>query len=79
MIKCSKRSYENENLAVDALIEARIRFDNNSAVAVYCCDDCGLWHLTSQGSVNIKLKAALDNGSIKKNKEAYYWQKKLGF
>lgn len=81
MSKCStnKRVYASESIATDALIEARIRFEHNTSKAVYLCDDCGGWHLTSQGEMHPRLKAALDSGSIKKEKEAFHWQKKFRF
>ncbi len=72
-----KRIYQSQAMAEDALIEARIRFDQNSAVAVYLCDECGGWHLTSQGEMSPRLKQELNNGQIKREKEAMYWQKKL--
>lgn len=75
---CSnKRSYSTENLAIDALIEARIRFSNNSAVTVYTCDTCGDWHLTSQGQMHPKLNEALKTGDIKKEQDAFFWHNKL--
>ncbi|MFC3812772.1 hypothetical protein [Lacihabitans lacunae] len=77
MASCSKRSYVTENLAVDALIEARIRFLSNSASTVYCCDDCGMWHLTSRGDLHPKLKTAIENGTIQKENRAYQWERKL--
>lgn len=76
---CSKRSYDSENLAVTALIEARIRFDNNTSCTVYQCDDCGQWHLTSKGNMHQKLKEALENGNINKQKQAWQWEKKIGY
>lgn len=64
-------------MAEDALIEARIRFIHNSAVAVYQCVDCGEWHLTSQGELNPKLRKLLDEGDIGKSREALDWERKL--
>lgn len=79
MKKCSKRTYISERLAIDALLEARIRFEQNSSVTVYQCMDCGEWHLTSKGAFHDELKRAMENGSLNKNKQAYHWQKKLGY
>ncbi len=72
-----KRAYSTETIAVDALIEARTRFADNSAVTVYQCDDCGEWHLTSQGDINPQLRKSLRDGTIRRNKEAMDWQRKL--
>ena len=78
-MKCptQKRLYYSEAMAEDALIEARIRFVNNSAVGVYHCDDCGQWHLTSQGPMNARLKSKLDDGSISRENDAIDWEKKF--
>lgn len=81
-LTCSttKKIYLSESLAEDALIEARIQFDypeGRGPVAVYRCEDCGYYHLTSQGSVNEKLKKYLASGSVDKQKEANRWLDKL--
>ena len=78
-MKCptQKRLYYSEVMAEDALIEARIRFVNNSAVGVYQCDDCGQWHLTSQGPLNARLKSMLDDGSISRENDAINWERKF--
>lgn len=76
-MSCNKRSYLSEELAVTALLEARIKFDANTSTTVYCCDDCGQWHLTSKGSVHPRLASALKSGSVNKHKEADYWERKL--
>ena len=79
MANCStgKRGYLSESLAIDALIEARTNFVFNSAVSVYQCEDCGDWHLTSQGEINPRLKKMLDNGSLTKQQEVSNWERKL--
>ncbi len=76
-MSCNKRSYLSEELAVTALLEARIKFDANTSITVYCCDDCGQWHLTSKGIVHPKLASALQAGKINRQKEADYWERKL--
>lgn len=76
-MSCSKRKYNSETLAVEALLEARINFDSNSATTVYLCGDCGYWHLTSRGDMHPKLKAALDSGQIARLKLSNYWERKL--
>lgn len=82
MIKCisGKRCYPTEAIAEDVLIETRTRFDytpNNGPVAIYQCDDCGYYHLTSKGEVNKKLAAQLAEGKIQKQKEADRWEGKF--
>lgn len=82
MKKCTtgKRLYSNEQLAEDALIEAHIHFDYRSGggpVAVYQCEECGNYHLTSQGAMNPRLSQQLANGVINKQKEAGRWQSKF--
>jgi uncharacterized Zn finger protein len=76
----TKKIYLSETLAEEALIEARIQYEyaaNRGPVAVYRCDDCGYFHLTSQGSMNEKLKIYLASGKIDKQKEANRWLNKL--
>ncbi len=82
MKKCStgKRLYYSEQLAEDALIEAHIHFDYRAGggpVAVYRCEDCGDYHLTSRGPMNIRLAEQLTNGTIKRLREASRWQSKF--
>ena len=73
----SKRAYSSEALALDALIEARTNFVHNTAIAVYQCEDCGDWHLTSQGAISPRLKEMLDDGSLKKQQESINWERKF--
>lgn len=82
MIKCvtQKRVYLTQELAEEALIGARTRFDyanGQGPIAVYRCDDCGYFHLTSKGSVNATLAQLLREGKIARQKEADVWEKKL--
>jgi len=82
MKKCptGKRLYHSEQLAEDALIEAHIHFDYRAGggpVAVYLCDECREYHLTSRGPMNACLAARIADGTIKKQKEASRWQSKF--
>jgi len=82
MKKCvtGKRLYHSQQLAEEALIEAHIHFDYQAGggpVAVYLCEDCGEYHLTSRGPMNARLSELLSNGTIKKQKEASRWQSKF--
>ena len=78
-MKCpsGKRRFDSENEAVNALIEARIHFPHNKAINVYNCSDCGLWHLTSQGVMNDRLKQELENGNIQKQIDSFLWGDKF--
>jgi len=68
--------YPSEQIAEDALIEAQTNFNyppNNGPIAVYRCDDCGDYHLTSRGPMNERLAKQLADGKIKRQKEANFW------
>lgn len=82
MMKCvsGKRSYASQNLAEEALIEAHINFEyrpRNGPTAVYKCEECGNFHLTSLGEMNAQLALQLKNGYIQKQKQAIRWKNKL--
>lgn len=82
MEKCitGKKVYYTLEVAEDALIEAWINFEFGSGkgpVTVYKCDDCGCYHLTSQGKMNAKLERYLSEGKIKREKEARHWNTRL--
>lgn len=75
-----KRVYASEQIAEQVLIEAWTRYDykaNDGPVAVYQCEDCGQYHLTSSGPMNEKLANALAEGKISKQKEARHWEDKF--
>lgn len=75
-----KRIYFTRQIAEDALIESWTRFNytaNNGPVAVYQCEECGHFHLTSRGPMNEKLSKALAEGGIGRQKEANRWLDKL--
>jgi len=78
MLTCSthKKVYQTQEIAEEVLIETRIKFDKGP-VAVYKCEDCGYYHLTSQGPVNERLAKYLASGKIKRQKEANDWLNKL--
>ena len=72
--------YPSQEIAEDALIEARTQFDykeNQGPIGIYLCEDCGYYHLTSQGKMNERLAAQLKDGKIKLQKEANQWMDKL--
>lgn len=81
-MKCPthKRVYNSQDSAVSALIDAHTRFDyarDQGPVAVYKCEECGYYHLTSQGKMNETLEKHLVDGKIKLQKEADRWLNKL--
>lgn len=74
-----KRTYDTEPLAEEALIQAYIQFDYRAGtgpVAVYRCEDCGRYHLTSTGTMNARLSGLLADGTIQKQKQARQWEQK---
>lgn len=67
-------------LAEDALIAAWASHNYSlphAPVAVYQCDDCGLYHLTSKGEMNKSLSEMISSGKMQKMKEAERWTDKL--
>ena len=78
MIACrtNKKVYQTVEIAEDALLEANIKFERGP-IAIYKCEDCGYYHLTSQGQMNEKLAAFIAAGKLKQQKEANGWLDKL--
>jgi hypothetical protein len=75
-----KKTYPNQEVAEEALIEAQAHFDYGRAsgpVAVYLCEDCGNFHLTSKGPMNEKLAASIKDGKLNTMKEANRWADKF--
>lgn len=75
-----KRMYVTQTLAEDALLEAHTRglfSAGQGPVAVYLCQQCGGYHLTSKGPVNERLAQALSDGSLRRMQEAAAWERKL--
>ena len=82
MEKCvtNKKIYPTREIAEEALIGAHIRFNyasQDGPIAVYQCEDCGRYHLTSRGPMNAKLAEQLASGKIKLQKEADQWSDKF--
>jgi len=81
-MKCptGKKIYPTEDLAVEALIGAWTAYDypaGQGPQAVYSCEECGQYHLTSRGPMNTKLAEMLTKGDIRKQKEADRWEDKI--
>ena len=75
-----KKIYLNEAIAIEALIGAHTRFNyrqGNGPVAVYQCEDCDNYHLTSKGPMNDRLAELINDGKINRQKEADQWEGKL--
>jgi hypothetical protein len=75
-----KKIYASQEIAEDVLIETHTRFEygsNSGPIAVYRCEDCGQYHLTSRGPMNEKLSKALADGKIQRQKQADQWMDKL--
>jgi hypothetical protein len=76
----NKKMYPSAEIAEEALIEARTQYDfgqREGPRAIYRCEDCGAYHLTSKGEVNEKLKQYLATGKISLHKEANHWMSKI--
>ena len=76
----AKKMYPSQEIAEDALIEARTQFEykeNQGPIGVYQCEDCGYYHLTSKGKMNDRLATQLKDGKIKLQKEANRWTEKF--
>jgi hypothetical protein len=72
--------YPTESIAEEALISAWITYQythGNGPVGVYICEECGSFHLTSQGPINKKLEQAIASGKIQKSKEINAWLDKM--
>ena len=75
-----KKMYLTQEMAEDALIDAWGQFDFKEGlgpVSIYRCDDCGAYHFTSQGEMNIRLAEAIATGKIRLQKEAARWMDKI--
>jgi len=75
-----KKVFLTREQAVDALMDARIRYEyskGNGPVSVYKCEECGNYHLTSQGIINETLQQRMKDGKIDLEKEANKWLSKM--
>ena len=80
--KCvsGKRIFQSEHLAEDALIELWIQNEyvpGRAPIAIYKCEDCGLFHLTSTGEMNPKLHDFIKSPEYKLKKEGQKWLDKF--
>jgi ABC-type ATPase with predicted acetyltransferase domain len=75
-----KRAYTDQLVAEEALIEANIQYDytrGNGPVAVYQCDYCGQFHLTSRGPANERLTSLIKEGKLAAMKQSSRWTAKF--
>jgi hypothetical protein len=81
MIKCvsNKKVYLNREVAEEALIESHSQFEHQGGgpIAVYQCEDCGYFHLTSKGPINPRLAALKKGGEIDRARQANQWLHKI--
>lgn len=82
MQKCTsgKRSYASAEVAEEALIEAHIQYEygrSNGPVSFYLCEDCGQYHLTSQGPMNDRLAELMRSGKLNRLKASNQWNRKF--
>lgn len=71
-----KKMYTSRQLAEEALIDVRARFqyrETAGPVTVYQCDDCGCWHFTSKGDPGDFLNCKEVKKRIADQKESDYW------
>lgn len=72
--------YFSKELAEEALIGAHTAYtyaNGQGPIAVYQCEDCGEYHLTSRGPMNERLAQYIAEGKLKRDKEANQWLGKL--
>ncbi len=75
-----KVSYENEELALEALIQHHIRNfhqQDRGPRNIYECQHCGSWHFTSKGARHPELESDEVKQRIKKEQLGEYWERKL--
>jgi hypothetical protein len=72
--------YPTDAIAEEALLAAWATYTyrtGDGPVAVYRCDDCGSYHLTSKGPMNQRLAQALASGDISRQKDSDAWMNKI--
>ena len=74
-MSCStgKNGYYTEEEAQEALIRSHIRF-LKAANSYYLCDNCGEYHLTSQGGQHPLLKDPKVQERIKREQRTLEWE-----
>jgi hypothetical protein len=75
-----KKMFATQDIAEEVLLEAWTKYRYSAGhgpLAVYRCDDCGQFHLTSSGEMNPKLAQHLQEGKIQLRQEADKWLSKI--
>lgn len=75
-----KKVFLSLNLGEEALLSAHVQFNfgqGKGPVAVYQCDECGQFHLTSRGNMSVRLKDFLSSADYKRQRQAAEWTDKL--
>ena len=75
-----KRSFLTEDMALEALFQNHIRNNYHTGqgpINVYLCEECGDWHFTSKGEMHPTLSDSLDNGDLKAERDAFFWEQKF--
>jgi hypothetical protein len=80
--KCisGKKVFTTQQMAEDVLLELWTKNNyttQHSPIAVYRCDECGFYHLTSRAPMNEKLSTYLNSSKFKLDKEASKWTDKF--
>lgn len=81
-MKCQtgKVSYDNEQIALEALVQNRIRNNHSEGSGptnIYRCEDCGTFHFTSRGPMNEALNTEENLARMKLGNQAGFWEDKF--
>jgi hypothetical protein len=71
-----KKIFTSIALAEDVLIELWTKNEYNTGhapIAIYQCEDCSQYHLTSQPPMNERLAAFMASARFKREREANKW------
>ncbi len=75
-----KVCFDSEVIAEEALLSHHARqFHRNHSgpINIYQCEHCGSWHFTSKGEIHPKLRAPEQLAQLRKEREAFDWERKL--
>lgn len=74
-MSCStgKNGYYTEKEVQEALIRSHIKF-NKAAINYYQCNDCGEFHLTSQGALHSLINEPKVQERIKRERKSQEWE-----
>ena len=71
-----KKAYYSEEEVQEALIRSHIKFIK-AAISYYHCNECGEYHLTSQGAAHSLLNDPKVQERIKRERRAQEWEGKF--